>query len=65
MILAEQELARCPSRQAAYNRLQVRLMRRWMAQGHTTDEWVARMAIVYARRYRWVLCPHPDLPRHG
>lgn len=55
MILAEMELARCPTPFAAYVRLQARLLARWVAQGESEADWAPRVAAVYARRYRWVL----------
>ena len=55
MILAEAMIARSPSRLAAYNHLQVRLMTRWVAKGRSEQEWIDRMACVFARRYGWIL----------
>lgn len=50
-------LARFANRLAAYNRLQVALMRRFFSRGGTTDEWVIRLAPAYRQRYGWMCEP--------
>lgn len=55
MELAIEYMARCKTRQEAYNSLQVTLMRRYIAQGGDPMEWCQSMAIVFNRRYKWML----------
>ena len=55
MLLASYYLARTPSRLAAYNALQVRLMRRFIGRGGTEAEWIDHYAAAFRRRFGWML----------
>lgn len=54
-LLGQQFLARCKTRQQAYNLLQVRLMQRFQAQGGSPEEFIDRLAPIYSQRYHWML----------
>ena len=55
MLLASYYLARAQSPLAAYNALQVQLMRRFIGRGGTEAEWVAHYAAPFRRRFGWML----------
>lgn len=55
LILAEEALATAPSPLAAYNQLQLRLMRRYIARGGTEELWCRMLAPVFSARYSWML----------
>ena len=55
MTLAGFHLDRADSRLAAYNALQVALMRRFVARGGTVELWCVRLAPTFRRRYGWML----------
>jgi len=55
MLLAHLFLARHSSALAAYNALQVRLLRRHLRRGGTVDGWCDRMAPAFRRRYGWMV----------
>jgi hypothetical protein len=55
MLLASYYLANARSPLAAYNALQVQLMRRYIGRGGTEAEWVAHYAAPFRRRFGWML----------
>ena len=55
MLLASYYLANARSPLAAYNALQVQLMRRFIGRGGTEAEWVAHYAAPFRRRFGWML----------
>ena len=55
MLLASYYLANARSPLAAYNALQVQLMRRYIGRGGTEAEWVAHYAAAFRRRFGWML----------
>lgn len=55
MLLGSYYLARARSPLAAYNALQLQLMRRFLGRGGTEAEWVARFAEPFHRRFGWML----------
>ena len=55
MLLATYYLARTQSPLAAYNTLQVQLMRRFIGRGGTEAQWVAHYAAPFRRRFGWML----------
>jgi hypothetical protein len=55
MTLATFHLDRANSPLAAYNALQIALMRRFVAAGGTAELWCDRLAPAFRRRYGWML----------
>jgi hypothetical protein len=55
MELATQYLAKYPTRQQAYNMLQVALWKCFIRRGGSKDAWVARYAEPFGRRHGWML----------
>jgi hypothetical protein len=55
MEVARRFVERCPSGFAAYAALQCALMRRHLARGGTVEDFCARLAPVFHRRYAPVL----------
>jgi hypothetical protein len=55
VLLATYYLAQARSPLAAYNTLQVQLMRRFIGRGGTEAEWVAHYAEAFRRRFGWML----------
>jgi hypothetical protein len=55
MTMAGFHLDRADSPLAAYNALQVALMRRFVARGGTVELWCVRLAPAFRRRYGWML----------
>lgn len=55
MTLAGLHLDRADSPLAAYNALQIALMRRFVARGGSAELWCHRLAPAFRRRYGWML----------
>jgi len=55
MTLACYFLNRERSPLAAYNALQIALMRQYVARGGSAEGWVSRLAPTFRRRYGWML----------
>lgn len=55
MTLAGYHLDRANSPLAAYNALQIALMKRYIACGGTAEQWCSRLAPAFRRRYGWML----------
>jgi len=55
MMMADGYLDGKRSALAAYNALQLTLMRRFMARGGTAEAWCERLAPAFRRRYGWML----------
>lgn len=58
MLLGRWYLACSHTPLAAFNRLQLSLMKRFLARGGSLDAWMARIAPVFRERYSW-LCEQP------
>jgi hypothetical protein len=48
-------LRQCKAPLAAYNRLQMDLMQRYVARGRSLDRWFQHRAAMFRRRYGWML----------
>lgn len=55
MTLAVHFLNRERSPLAAYNALQIALMKQYVARGGSAESWCARLAPAFRRRYGWML----------
>ena len=62
-LLGESYLAKSPTPFAAYNRLQVALLQRFMHRGGTLERWIERFAPIFRRRYGWLCEPVPVVVR--
>ncbi len=54
MLLGEWYLSRHGTRFAAFNRLQIALMKRFVAKGGSVERWMDRIAPVLRSRYSWL-----------
>ncbi len=54
MLLGQWYLSKSPTPLAAYNRLQIVLMRRFLRRGGTMDAWMQEIAPAFRRRYGWI-----------
>jgi hypothetical protein len=55
MLYAHLFLGRYQTGFTAYNALQARLLRRYLARGGTLDGWCTRIAPAFRARYGWML----------
>ena len=54
MLLGQWYLSNSPTPLAAYNRLQIVLMRHFLWRGGTMDAWMQDIAPAFRRRYGWM-----------
>ena len=62
MEIMRRHMARQPTRLAAYLALQCALMRRFLAQGGTAEEFCERLAPIFHRRYAALILGDPVAP---
>lgn len=55
MVLGISFLSRYPTKLGAYNALQTRLMRHYIARGGCAESWCDRLAPRFRARYGWML----------
>ncbi len=57
MLLGHSYLSKNRTPLAAYNGLQISLMRRYLRRGGTMEAWLQHIAPAFRRRYGWI-CEH-------